>query len=140
MNEQYFISTDKTKLDVDVIHTFLSNESYWAKGRSEKTIKESINNSLCFGVYDKNNNMIGFARVVSDFAVFAWILDLFILSEHRCKGLSKKLMEHIMDNPKLQNLQRWGLCTDDAHGLYSKYGFEKIRKPEIFMEIKNKPN
>jgi N-acetylglutamate synthase-like GNAT family acetyltransferase len=130
----YYFSTDKTKLDYEVIHDFLSNHSYWAKDRNKKMVEKSIRNSLCFGVYEKNNNQVGFARVVSDFVIFAWILDVFILEEYRKKGLGKKLMQDIFGHPKLQNIKKWGLATDDAHGLYEKFGFKKLARPEIYME------
>ncbi len=136
----FYISTEKSKLDLKVIFEFLSKESYWAKGRSMNTIEKSIQNSLCFGVYMNTNTQVGFARVVTDFAVFAWILDVFILHDFRGKGLSILLMNEIMRHPDLQNLQRWGLGTDDAHGLYQKYGFASVAKPEMFLEKTNKPN
>ncbi len=104
------------------------------------TIQKSIQNSLCFGVYTHDNMQVGFARVVSDFAVYAWIMDLFILEDYRKKGLSKLLMSEIMAYPDLQGLQRWGLVTNDAHGLYEKYGFRIIAKPENMMELTFKPS
>lgn len=139
MESSFFISTDKLRLDLRLISDFLCHRSYWAKGRSVGTVERSINNSLCFGVYTARNEQVGFARVVSDFAVFAWIMDLFILEEYRGKGLSKLLMTEIMAHPDLQGLQRWGLGTSDAHGLYEKFGFRKIPKPELMMEIVKKP-
>ncbi|UOB17557.1 GNAT family N-acetyltransferase [Abyssalbus ytuae] len=131
------ISTDKKKLDIDLIHKYLSKESYWAKGRDIEIVKRSIDNSLCFGLYI-SNKQIGFARVVSDYSVFAWIMDVFILKNYRGKGYGKKLMKVIMTHKKLQNLQRWGLGTDDAHGLYEQFGFKLLSKPENMMEIKLK--
>lgn len=139
MNNKFYISTDKDKLDVKLILYFLNNDSYWAKGRSIETIQKSIENSLCFGIY-KDSQQIGFARVVTDYSVFAWILDVFILKEFREQGLGVKLMESIMNHEELQNLQRWGLATDDAHGLYEKFGFELIKRPEIFMEFVSTPS
>lgn len=139
MNNKFYISTDKDKLDVKLILDFLNNDSYWAKGRSIETIQKSIENSLCFGIY-KDSQQIGFARVVTDYSVFAWILDVFILKEFREQGLGVKLMESIMNYEELQNLQRWGLATDDAHGLYEKFGFELIKRPEIFMEFVSTPS
>lgn len=139
MNNKFYISTDKDKLDVKLILDFLNNDSYWAKGRSIETIQKSIENSLCFGIY-KDSQQIGFARVVTDYSVFAWILDVFILKEFREQGLGVKLMESIMNHEELQNLQRWGLATDDAHGLYEKFGFELIQRPEIFMEFVSTPS
>ncbi|WP_167611962.1 GNAT family N-acetyltransferase [Maribellus sediminis] len=129
------ISTDKTRLDIELIHNYLSNESYWAKGRTMETVRRSIEHSLCFGVYT-DNQQIGFARVISDYAIFAWILDVFILEKHRGKGYSKLLMKAIMTHEQLQNLQRWGLGTDDAHGLYAQFGFTALSKPQNMMEIK----
>lgn len=136
MQNQIQISTDKTKLDIPLIYKFLSEESYWAKGRSLEIVKRSIENSLCFGVY-LESKQIGFARVVSDFAIFAWIMDVFILPENRGKGFGKKLMAAIMAHEKLQNLHRWGLGTNDAHGLYLQFGFKPLQKPQNMMEIKN---
>ncbi len=128
------ISTDKKRLDIPLTHEFLSKESYWGKGRDIETIKRSIENSFCFGVYN-DDTQIGFARVVTDYAVFAWILDVFIIEDYKGKGYGKKLMSAIMTQDKLQNLQRWGLGTDDAHGLYEQFGFKPLRKPQSMMEI-----
>lgn len=137
MNKKFSISTDKSKLDIQLIHHYLSEQSYWARGRSFETVLKSIENSLCFGVY-YGEQQIGFARVVSDFAVFAWIMDVFILNDYQKRGLGKKLINTIMKHEKLQNLQRWGLATNDAHGLYAKFGFKALAKPECMMEISNK--
>ncbi len=131
------ISSDKNKLDLNVIHKYLSEDSYWAKGRDIETIKRSIENSLCFGVY-LNDQQIGFARIVTDYAVFAWIMDVFILPEHTGNGYGKQLIKAIKNYKELQNLQRWGLSTNDAHGLYQQFGFEALSEPKIMMEIKNK--
>ena len=139
MKHAFYISTDKSKLDVALIHRFLTNDSYWAKGRSIEVVKRSIENSICFGVY-KGNDQVGFARVVSDHAVFAWILDVFVLESYRKHGLARLLMEAIMEHPDLQNLQRWGLTTEDAHGLYERYGFIKTKRPELFMEKVSQPS
>lgn len=128
------ISTDKSRLNIELIHNYLSNESYWAKGRSIEKVKLSIENSICFGVY-LDETQIGFARVVTDYAVFAWILDVFILKDFQGRGYGKKLMNTIMTQNNLQNLLRWGLGTDDAHGLYEQYGFKPLRKPQNMMEI-----
>lgn len=135
----YYVSTDKAKLNLDLIHSFLSRESYWAKGRSIEVVRKAIENSICFGVF-KGDQQIGFARVVTDYAVFAWIMDVFIVNSHRKEGLGKLLMESIMKHSDLQKLQRWGLATDDAHGLYEKFGFRMIARPETFMEIVSKPS
>jgi len=133
MTDRHIILTDKKLLDVKMIHEYLSNTSYWAKGRNLDTVKKSIENSLCFGVY-LNHEQVGFARVVTDYAVFGWIMDVFILEYHQGKGLGKKLMENIVSHSDLAGLKRWGLNTFDAHMLYSKYGFEPIKKPDIYME------
>jgi GNAT superfamily N-acetyltransferase len=135
MEDTFYISTDKSKLDVEIIFDYLSNRSYWAKGRSIETIEKSIENSLCFGVYDNTNNQVGFARVVSDRAVFAWLMDVFILPSFQGKGLGKLLMASIMSCKDLQEVKKWGLGTKDAHGLYRKFGFTTVSKPENMMEL-----
>lgn len=135
----FHISTDKSKLDIDMIEDFLSRRSYWAKGRKREKIITSIENSLCFGVYADTGEQVGFARVLSDYAVFAWIMDVFILENFRNHGLGKLLMKSIMEHPPLQGLERWGLGTKDAHGLYEQFGFRKLKTPETKMEITNLP-
>ena len=135
MNPPFHISTDKNLLDINLIESFLSNRSHWAKGRSRQTIERSIENSLCFGIYDGGNKQVGFARVVSDFAVFAWLMDVFIVEECRGKGLGKQLIASIMSHEKLQEIKRWGLATKDAHGLYEQYGFKSLSAPERMMEF-----
>lgn len=139
MEDTFYINTDKASLNRDTIYDFLSNRSYWAKGRSRDTFERSMQNSLCFGVYGTQGNQVGFARVVSDFAVYAWIMDVFILEEYRGRGLGKLLMREIMAHKDLQGLQRWGLGTRDAHALYEKFGFRALARPEIMMEIVNRP-
>ncbi|CAN5253940.1 GNAT family N-acetyltransferase [soil metagenome] len=133
-----YISTDKSKLDKYLIHDFLSNRSYWAQGRSMGTVERSLQNSLCFGAYS-DEKQVGFARVVSDFAVFAWVMDLFVVEDFRSKGIGKLIMQEIMNHPELQGLQRWGLGTRDAHTLYKQFGFTSLARPEIMMEKVNKP-
>ena len=128
----FIISTDKTKLDIVLIHTYLSKESYWAKNIPLNVVKKSIKGSCCFGLY-KNKEQIGFARVVTDHATFGYIADVFILDEYRGKGLSKWLMTAIMKHPDLQGLRRWMLATRDAHGLYTQFGFLPLDKPERIM-------
>ncbi len=130
---QIVISTDKSLLDIDVINNFLSS-SYWAKDRSLSVIKKSIENSLTFGIY-LEGNQIGFARVVTDYATFAYLADVFILETYRGKGYSKELIKRITTHPELQTVKRWMLATKDAHKLYSKFGFRVLRNPERFMEI-----
>lgn len=130
---EYLINTDRSRLDVALIHNFLANESYWAVGRSVKVVKRSIDNSLCFGIY-RNNQQVGFARVVTDFATFAWLADVFLLSEHRGQGLAKWLMEVILAHPELQGFRRWVLATKDAHSLYAQFGFIPLHRPARWME------
>ena len=129
----YTIDTDKSKLDLNTIQSFLTNESYWAKERTlEQTIR-AIENSICFGLYNETR-LIGFARVVSDQATFAYIGDVFVIGEFRGQGLSKWLMEMMLEHPDLQGLRRWILATQDAHGLYHQFGFEELKHPERWME------
>ena len=130
---RFLISTDRSKLDLDVIHEFLTR-SYWAAGIPRATVARAIENSLCFGVYD-NSNQIGFARVISDFATYAYIADVFILEPYRERGLGKELMASIMAHPQLQGLRRWSLATRDAHGLYAQFGFTALENPSRSMEI-----
>ena len=136
--DEYTISTDKERLDLAVIHKFLSEESYWAGERSLEQTTTAIENSICFGLYH-GERQIGFARVVSDKATFAYIGDVFVLSEYRGQGLSKWLMQVIIDHPELQGLRRWVLATKDAHGLYEQFEFAQLRYPERWME-KTAPN
>jgi len=131
---EFVISTDRARLDLDAIHGFLSN-CYWAKGIPRDVVAKSIENSLCFGVYDSSGAQIGFARVVSDFATVAYLGDVFVIAAYRGRGLSKWMMECIMQHPALQNLRRWILLTRDAHGLYKQFGFTPLRAPERFMEL-----
>jgi N-acetylglutamate synthase-like GNAT family acetyltransferase len=132
---RFLISTDRSKLDVDVIHGFLAR-SYWAEGIPRQTVMRSIDNSLCFGVYD-NARQIGFARVISDFATYAYVADVFILEPYRERGLGKELMASIMAHPDLQGLRRWSLGTRDAHGLYAQFGFKPVvnTRARTVMEI-----
>ena len=134
MNDSFNISTDNSKLDIKIIHEYLSERSYWAKGRTLEVVKRSIDNSLCFGMYDQNKKMIGFGRVLTDYAVFAYLMDVFIIEEHRGKGLGKNLIDHIMNFKALRKLKRWQLATADAHGLYERYGFTALTMPEKHME------
>jgi GNAT superfamily N-acetyltransferase len=131
--ENFEISTDKGRLDVEMIHRFLSEESYWAKTRTVTQTRTAIENSLCFGVYFEDRQ-IGFARVVSDCTTFAYIGDVCVITEYRGRGLSKRLMETIVDHPDLQGLRRWLLATRDAHGLYEQFDFASLKFPERWME------
>ncbi|MBK7182269.1 MAG: GNAT family N-acetyltransferase [Bacteroidetes bacterium] len=128
------VSTDPSKLDLKVIHGYLSR-SYWAEEIPFETVKRSVEHSLCFGVYAAGKQ-IGFARVISDYTTFAYLADVFILEEERGKGLSKFLMECILKHKELQGLRNFSLMTQDAHSLYVRYGFKNIPKPENFMAKK----
>ena len=135
---EFTISTDDRLLDLDVIHDFLSNESYWATDRSIEKTRTAIENSICFGLYH-GEKQIGFARVVSDKATFAYVGDVFVIEEYRGRGLSKWLMQTIVEHPDLQGLRRWVLATRDAHELYRQFEFSELRFPERWME-KTAPN
>ncbi len=138
LGEKFLISTDKARLQILMVHDFLSKESYWAQNRTLEQTQIAIETSLCFGVFHEDRQ-IGFARVVSDFATFAYLGDVFILSEYRGRGLSKWLMETIVSHPELQGLRRWLLATRDAHGLYEQFDFEPLKFPERWME-RNAPD
>ncbi|SFC71763.1 Acetyltransferase (GNAT) family protein [Bacillus sp. 491mf] len=133
-NNNYYISTNKDLLQIDTIHEFLCNDSYWAKGMPKELVVEAIkNSSLCYGVYEsETDQQIGFARVVTDFVRFSWLADVFILPAYRGRGVSKRLIETIVKHPKIHGT-RFMLVTKDAHALYEQYGFEKITEPEKFM-------
>jgi GNAT superfamily N-acetyltransferase len=135
MTNEYTVSDDKTRLDVSMIHQFLSQEAYWCLNIPREIVQRSIDNSVCFGVY-KGDEQVGFARVVTDLVTFGYLADVFILPEHRGQGLSKRLMEFIMAYPALQGLRRIMLVTRDAHGLYEQFGFQPIDAPENTMFIK----
>jgi GNAT superfamily N-acetyltransferase len=130
---EFEISTDPARIDLRAVHEFLTN-SYWARGIPLETVQRSIENSLCFGIY-QGNRQIGFARVVTDRATFAYLADVFVLPDYRGRGLSRWLMECIIAHPDLQGLRRWMLATQDAHGLYRQFGFSPLKAPERWMEI-----
>jgi GNAT superfamily N-acetyltransferase len=129
----YLVSTDKTRLQLELIHSFLSHRSYWAQGRSLDVVKRSIDNSLTFGLF-KGDQQIGFARVVTDYATFAWLADVFVLDQFRGRGVGKWLVKVILSHPELQGFRRWVLSTKDAHGLYREFGFHELKRPERWME------
>ncbi len=131
----YTISTDKSLLDLPLIHDYLSIQSYWAKGIEKEQVAKAIKHSLCFGVY-ADNKQIGLARVVTDYVRMAYLADVFILDSHQRKGLGKRLLKTIMEHPDLVAVSRWALLTKDAHGLYQQFGFVKPPNPEWYMEIK----
>ncbi len=134
----YTISTNPSLLQIEVIHQYLAQESYWAKNIPIEVLKQSIEGSLCFGVYC-NDVQIGFARLITDKATFAYLADVFILPEHRGKGLSKWLIQTIHAYPQLQGLRRWLLGTKDAHGLYEKFGWTRFGEEQMnrFMQLHN---
>ena len=133
MEREIEISTDPARLDIDVIHGFLRT-SYWAEGRRRSVVERAIRNSLCFGVY-VGERQVAFARVVSDRAVFAYLMDVFVIPEYRGRGISKALMRAVLDHPDLQNLRTFLLATHDAHGLYEQFGFRPLAQPERWMSI-----
>lgn len=135
--DDYCISTDRSKLDVDAIHNFLSTQSYWCQNIPFEKVKKSVDNSLNFGLYYKDQQ-IGFARIISDFSTMAYLGDVYVIPEHRGKGLSKWMMQVIMSHPELQGLRRWMLLTADAHGLYKQFGWKEIANPDRYMEVHNK--
>jgi len=130
---KFEIATDPSRIDLPLVHDFLTN-CYWARGIPEKTVRRSIQHSLCFGIY-QGAQQVGFARVITDRATFAYIGDVFVIESHRGKGLSKWLMQCIKSHPDLQGLRRWSLITRDAHGLYQQFGFTPLEKPENWMEM-----
>lgn len=130
--DPFIISDDPSKLDLDAICDFLSR-AYWAEKRPREVIEKSIRFSLNFGVYDENRQ-VGFARVITDYATFAYLCDVFIHEEYRGHALGKWLMESILAHPNLQGLRRWSLATRDAHGLYKQFGFTELSNPASWME------
>ena len=130
---EFVLSTDAARLDLDVIHGYLT-ECYWARSIPREVVARSLKNSLCFGVYD-GQKQVGFARVISDYATYAYIGDVFVLDSYRGRGLGKWLMTCIMAHPQLQGLRRWTLLTRDAHRLYAQFGFTPLSNPERYMEL-----
>lgn len=130
----YLISTDRSRLDLDLIHRFLSEEAYWSPGVPRAVVERSVDHSLNFGLY-RGDDQLGFARVVTDFATFAWVADVFVLEQHRGRALGKWLMETVVSHPRLRSLRRWMLATADAHGLYEGLGFRPTGGDPRFMVI-----
>ena len=131
----YTISDDPARVDVDAVHRYLSEESYWAPGVPRDVVERSIAGSLPFGLYAPDGSLAGFARAVTDRAVFAYLADVFVLSEHRGRGFGVWLIQVVMEHPELQGLRRWVLYTEDAHGLYERFGFGPAATPERYMEL-----
>ena len=128
----YLMTTDKARMNLEMIHDFLKT-SYWAEGIPVQAVRRSVENSLAFGVF-RDDEQVGFARVVTDCATFAYLADVFVLERHRGRGLGKWMMEVVFSHPELQGLRRWMLATRDAHELYREYGFAELEDPQIFME------
>jgi hypothetical protein len=135
INNDYVFSNDKSKLQISVIHNFLSNESYWAKNIPLSTVIKAIEGSLCYAVYHKEQQ-IAFARVITDCATFAYLADVFVVENYRGLGICKQFMNFIMSDSQLKNLRRFMLATKDAHSLYEQFGFKSLSTPDRFMEIK----
>jgi GNAT superfamily N-acetyltransferase len=133
---EYFITTDKSELDIEAIHDFLCNQSYWSKNIPIDIVRKSVEHSLNFGVFHVDKQ-IGYARVITDFSTIAYLGDVYVLAEYRGNGLSKWLMEQVMKHPELQGLRRWILLTSSAHELYKKFGWQEVAKPEVYMEFFN---
>ncbi|PPJ42457.1 MULTISPECIES: GNAT family N-acetyltransferase [unclassified Pseudoxanthomonas] len=129
------ISTDKAELDLPLIHRFLSTQAYWSLGIPEDTVARAVEGSLCFGGHVAGVGQVAFARVVSDFATFAYLADVFVLPDYRGHGYSKQLVAAVMMHPQLQGLRRFMLATSDAHGLYAQYGFATPTNPQTLMEV-----
>jgi GNAT superfamily N-acetyltransferase len=132
MPAEYEISTDPSRLDVERVHRFLSTEAYWSPGVAREVVERSIEHSMPFGVY-LGDEQVGFARVVTDRATFAWVADVYIEAGHRGHGLGKRLVAAMLEHPELQGLRRWMLGTADAHGLYRQFGFDGLVRAERFM-------
>lgn len=134
MSDHYTISTDAQRLNVALVHRWLAQESYWAQGITRDVVARSIAGALTFGIYHETQGQVGFARVISDRATFAYLADVFVLEGHRGQGLSKRLMQTILAHPELQGLRRWMLATRDAHGLYEQFGFALPKVEGRLME------
>jgi N-acetylglutamate synthase-like GNAT family acetyltransferase len=137
IKDSFLFSTEKELLNVEYVHSFLSEKSYWAKGVPKEVVEQSIRYSLAIGIYDTANDtvQVGFARVISDFATFAYLADVFVDEKYRGRALSKKLMEFIFSLNELKGLRRFMLATADAHSLYARYGFRPLKAPDRFMEV-----
>jgi GNAT superfamily N-acetyltransferase len=135
----YEISTDRSRLDLPRVHRFLSTEAYWSPGVAYETVERSVAGSLPFGVYAADGSQVGFARVVTDYATFAWLADVYIEADHRGHGLGKRLVAEVLGHPDLVGLRRWLLATADAHGLYRRFGFAPVTHTERFMAIEGAP-
>ncbi|HVN84826.1 MAG TPA: GNAT family N-acetyltransferase [Candidatus Binatia bacterium] len=133
-NDRFTVSTDRARLDIGVIHSFLSERAYWALGRSREAVARTIEHSLCFGLFDEAAQ-VGFARVVTDYAIFAYLCDVFVIESHRGCGLSKWLLRCVLSHPAMTGIRRFHLLTNDAHTLYQQLGFTALASPERHMEL-----
>ncbi len=134
----YLLTDDPSRLDAEVIHGYLSGESYWASNVSREIVERSLQNSLCIGVYAAAGNQVGLARVVTDYATYGWVCDVFVLNAHRGHGLGKALVQAVLSHPRLQTLRRFSLATQDAHGLYAQFGFTPLADSKRHMEKRNR--
>ncbi|MBC6990951.1 GNAT family N-acetyltransferase [Hymenobacter sp. BT491] len=132
----FVVDTSRERLDVPVIHRYLAQESYWAQNIPLETVERALDNSLNFGLYTADDQLVGFSRIVTDRATFAWLCDVFVLPEFRGQGLSKWLMECVWAHPQLQGIRRRMLATLDAHGLYTQFGFVPLANPERYLEAR----
>lgn len=130
----YILTFDRDRVDIDLVHRYLSRDSYWAASIPRATVEESIRNSLCISAFS-GDTQVGFARVITDYATFGYLADVFVVEEHRGRGISKRIVEAAMTHPRLAGLRRWLLVTRDAHGLYEQYGFRSLAHPERHMEM-----
>jgi N-acetylglutamate synthase-like GNAT family acetyltransferase len=130
----YTISADRSQLDVDYIHRYLAGDSYWARHISAVLIRTSIENSFCVGAYH-DGRQVGFGRLITDYATFGYLADVFVDEAHRGRGLSKQIVSLILSQPFVEGLRRIMLATRDAHSLYAQYGFTAVKNPDVFMEI-----
>jgi GNAT superfamily N-acetyltransferase len=133
MGEQFQITTERSEMDIQLIHEYLSNHAYWAKGRDKASVIRSMENSICFGLFNRENQQLAFARIVTDYVVFAWLMDFFVVDAFRGKGLGKKLLAYIVEMPELNQVNGIGLRTNDAHGFYEAFGFTQLAQPETWM-------
>ena len=133
-SSEYQISTDARRFDLALIHDFLRS-SYWAQGIPRDVVERAVENSLCFGAFIQQEQQVGFARVITDRATFAYLADVFVVPEHRGRGVAKLLLRTILAHPDLQGLRRMLLATKDAHGLYAQFGFEPLSNPKEYMTI-----
>jgi GNAT superfamily N-acetyltransferase len=137
--DTYVVSTDRSRLDLDVIHEFL-REAYWSPGIPREVVERAVAHSLQFGLFAADGAQVGFARAITDRATYAYLADVFVLPAHRGRGLGTWLVGCVLSHPELQGLRRWGLATLDAHGLYARFGFGAPAQPEIHMVIEKEPH